>query len=139
MSSISRKDFILTTFIPSHSLHSLTHHSRQSSSHPESISQTPRAHYFFSSQLSFFLKIRSSRRNLGLQREIIPEDDSQMRVKFILCNGSAAATTTQYAAAVNRFLKFVSTLNIDVNLLPATCPQIHHFILWCLTLTNSSV
>lgn len=60
-------------------------------------------------------------------------------VRFILCNAWAAATTRQYAAAVNQFLKFVSTLNIDDNLLPTMFPQMYHFILWCLTLTNLSV
>lgn len=60
-------------------------------------------------------------------------------IKFILCNGWAAAPTRQYKAAVNKCIKFVSTLNSNDSLLPATAHQIYHFLPWCSTSTKTNV
>lgn len=54
-------------------------------------------------------------------------------VEFVLRHGWAAATTRQYAAAVNKFSTFVSTMKEGGVSLPATSHQIYHFILWCST------
>lgn len=60
-------------------------------------------------------------------------------INFILCNGWAAATTRQYAAAVNKFVQFVSSLGVDDFLLPASSHQVYHFILWCSTSSPATV
>lgn len=50
---------------------------------------------------------------------------------FILRHGWAAATTRQYAAAVNKFLYFLhSTLSSEISQ-PFNAKTIYHFILWC--------
>lgn len=61
-------------------------------------------------------------------------------IRFILCNGWAAATMRQYAAAVNRYLRFTSTLKDTVTpLLPSSAQTIYHFILWCSTSSSKTV
>lgn len=52
-------------------------------------------------------------------------------VECILRHGWAAATTRQYAAAVNKFLKFTAALEDDRPLIPTSAQRIYHFILWC--------
>lgn len=60
-------------------------------------------------------------------------------VEFILRNGWAAATTRQYAAAVNRYLTFITTLKDDSHIIPASDQRIYHFILWCSTSSSRNV
>lgn len=50
---------------------------------------------------------------------------------FILQHGWAPATTRQYAAAVNKFLLFLSTTNDAQAVQPYRSKQIYRFILWC--------
>lgn len=52
-------------------------------------------------------------------------------INFILIYSWAAATTCQYAAAINKYLNFLSTITVVHSPLPATTQQIYHFILWC--------
>lgn len=66
-------------------------------------------------------------------------DPSDPVIRFILCNSWAAATTRQYAAAVNKFVKFVSKLTNDEELLLASSHRLYHFILWCSTSGTSNV
>lgn len=50
---------------------------------------------------------------------------------FILEHGWAPATTRQYAAAVNKFLLFLSTTDHANTVQPYTSKLIYQFILWC--------
>lgn len=52
---------------------------------------------------------------------------------FILQNGWAAATTRQYAAAVNKFLHFLHSTSSSEASQPFNAKAIYHFILWCST------
>lgn len=60
-------------------------------------------------------------------------------VTYILRHGWAAATTRQYAAAVNKFRKFTTSLYDGRRLLPTTSQRIYHFILWCSASKDGSV
>lgn len=51
--------------------------------------------------------------------------------QFILEHGWAPATTGQYAAAVNKFLVFLSTTHHADKLLPYNSKLVYQFILWC--------
>lgn len=58
---------------------------------------------------------------------------------FILMNGWAAATTRQYAAAVNKYLTFLKWKgNYDVAL-PSSAQNIYDFILWCSSSSSKPV
>lgn len=50
---------------------------------------------------------------------------------FILEHGWAAATTRQYAAAVNKFLVFLATTRHIDSCLPYRSELVYRFILWC--------
>lgn len=61
------------------------------------------------------------------------------QVRFILHHGWAAATTRQYASAVNRYLTFMGKQYPQNSILPATSKNIYHFILWCAKTATSTV
>lgn len=58
---------------------------------------------------------------------------------FILTHGWAAATTRQYAAAVNKYTKFFLTRDIESSMLPVTSKDVYMFILWCASSTNTKI
>lgn len=58
---------------------------------------------------------------------------------FILKHGWAPATTRQYAAAVNKFLLFLSTTNQSDTFQPCKPKLIYRFILWCSAVASKKV
>lgn len=67
----------------------------------------------------------------------VPSHD--VTTSFILKNGWAPATTRQYAAAVNKYIAFLETLDDNVDMLPASSKNLYHFILWCATSSQTQV
>lgn len=65
-----------------------------------------------------------------------PLEDAGM---FILEHGWAAATTRQYAAAVNKFLVFLQSTKTSESFQPFKAKTIYQFILWCATTSNKTV
>lgn len=59
--------------------------------------------------------------------------------RFILKHGWAAATTRQYAAAVNKFLLFLKSSPSSETSLPFGSKTIYEFILWCSKNSTSQV
>lgn len=59
--------------------------------------------------------------------------------KFILEHGWAPATTRQYAAAVNKFLVFLSTTEHSGAVQPYTSKLVYQFILWCSAASSKKV
>lgn len=59
--------------------------------------------------------------------------------QFILLNGWAAATTRQYAAAVNKLLLFSNVSGIDLHGRPLVASTLYQFILWCSTSSKTNV
>lgn len=60
-------------------------------------------------------------------------------IQFIVRNGWSAATTRQYAAAISKFLIFITTVNTEGFVLPATSKNVYHFILWCAKTSGSTL
>lgn len=58
---------------------------------------------------------------------------------FILKNGWTAATTRQYAAAINKFLRFLDTTKERSKTLPYSEKSIYHFMMWCSTRSDKLV
>lgn len=59
--------------------------------------------------------------------------------RFILQHGWAAATTRQYASAVNKYLTLMKRKQTNVSILPASAKNVYQFILWCAQTSPSRV
>lgn len=60
-------------------------------------------------------------------------------IQFIVRNGWSAATTRQYAAAINKFFIFLSEVDVREFVLPATAKPVYQFILWCAKASKSTL
>lgn len=58
---------------------------------------------------------------------------------FILRNGWAAATTRQYAAAVNKFISYLEVSSNPAKTIPFSRKTVYQFMLWCSTSSNRRV